>query len=234
MDIDRKLQALADLEEAWSGCTACGLCAPVGRSRRKVVFGSGNPDAHLLIIGEAPGEDDERLGEPFRPTETQGELLDRFLASFEATRDDVYLAQVVGCWPTEADDPRKTRSPSKAEMAACRSRIEQIIEIVDPLVILLLGEVPMKALTHERSTLSHKAKDGDFPFVQVYTKGQCLTVERQAVVTFPLNILARKGLDMSVGSETYFVYKAFEKVFTAIATYNHLYFGTPMPERESR
>lgn len=231
MDTETKLRLLGDLWEQWKGCTRCKLCQPTGRVRKNVVFGSGNPNAKLMIVGEGPGGQEDEHGEPFWPTAPSGDLLDRFLASFNISRDEVFIVNVVGCWPTREDDPTKSRPPDDDEVAACRPRLERIIEIVDPYVLLLLGDTAKAALTRERKSVTALARDSDFPVVKAITRGQCFEVERPAIVTFHPAYLARK-LDMTTGSDTHLVYQAFEKAFTLVRAYEHLYFNAPMPARE--
>lgn len=231
IDAETRLQLLGDLWEKWRNCDRCGLCKPVGRPRRHVVFGGGNPCARLMIVGEAPGEEEDIHGEPFWPTAASGDLLDKFLASFDITREDVFIVNVVGCRPTRDDDPRKNRPPAADEIAACKERLDRIVEIVDPYVLLLLGDVAKSAMTRERKSVTALARDPDIPAVKAYTRGQSLEVERQAVVTFHPAYLAR-NFDMSTGSDTHLVYLAFEKAVALVRAYEHLYFNAPMPARE--
>lgn len=227
MTAEEKMSALEALYAEWHACQKCPLATPAGRVRKNVVFGSGNADARLVIVGEMPDLEGEAHGVPFWPKSVSGDLLDRFLQSFGVSRDDVFLVDVVGCRATEAENPTKNRAPTKDEVAACAPRVHQILEIIDPYVILLLGEVAMKALTMEKGKVTALARDSDIPVVTAYTQGRCLRVERQAIVTFHPAMLARAGIDMAVGSDTHVAYKAFEKAIDLVRTYNQVYFNIP-------
>ncbi|MEM7350003.1 MAG: uracil-DNA glycosylase family protein [Acidobacteriota bacterium] len=126
-----KLETLA---EQTQGCTACVLA----EGRKKVVFGSGNPDADLMLIGEGPGAEEDRQGLPF--VGPAGELLTKILKAIDLGRDEVYIANVVKCRPPQ------NRDPERDEVAACRGYLEQQIDFVQPRVIVALGRVAAQAL----------------------------------------------------------------------------------------
>lgn len=117
-----------------AGCTRCRLA----EGRRNVVFGTGNPDAALMLIGEGPGEQEDLQGEPF--VGPAGSLLNRILKAIDRERQEVYIANVVKCRP-----PRN-RNPEPDEVAACRGYLERQIDLVAPKVIVLLGAVAARAM----------------------------------------------------------------------------------------
>jgi len=124
----RKKVRLDQLAEGWKGCTDCGLA--VGRS--KVVFYRGNPDAQLLIIGEAPGADEDARGKPF--VGKAGHALDDLLQRAGVDPDeDVLIMNRIGCRPPN------NRVPKREELKACEPRTNYMIATVDPGAILLLG-----------------------------------------------------------------------------------------------
>jgi uracil-DNA glycosylase len=118
------------LEQAVAGCRACGLCA----RRTKTVFGVGDRAATVMFVGEGPGADEDRRGEPF--VGRAGQLLNRMLAAAGLKREQVYIANVVKCRPPN------NRNPSPDEAAACRAYLERQIELVAPRLIVCLGLVP--------------------------------------------------------------------------------------------
>ena len=128
------------LREAVAQCTACGLC----RSRRQTVFGVGHPNAHWMIVGEAPGEQEDLKGEPF--VGAAGHLLDRMLRALDLTRDEapperqVYIANTLKCRP-----PRN-RNPEAQEMASCEPFLVRQIELIRPKLILAMGRFAVQAL----------------------------------------------------------------------------------------
>jgi uracil-DNA glycosylase len=126
--------SLAALAAAAEGCTRCRLA----QGRQTVVFGSGNPDADLMFIGEAPGAEEDRQGLPF--VGAAGELLTKIIQAMDLRRDDVYIANVVKCRPPG------NRDPQPDEVAACRGYLERQIELVSPRLIVILGKVAAQTL----------------------------------------------------------------------------------------
>ncbi len=128
------------LRDAVAACTACGLC----QSRRQTVFGVGNPQAHWMIVGEAPGEQEDLKGEPF--VGAAGHLLDNMLRALNLTRDEappqqqVYIANTLKCRP-----PRN-RNPEPEELARCEPFLVRQIELIRPRLILAMGRFAVHSL----------------------------------------------------------------------------------------
>lgn len=131
------------LREAVADCRACGLC----QGRRQTVFGVGHKQAHWMVIGEAPGEQEDLAGEPF--VGAAGQLLDRMLQALNLSRSDdsgrapeqcVYIANTLKCRP-----PRN-RNPEPDEMAKCEPFLLRQIELVRPRMILAMGRFAVQAL----------------------------------------------------------------------------------------
>jgi len=115
-------------------CRACKLC----EKRRSVVFGTGNPRADLMLIGEAPGAEEDRQGLPF--VGPAGELLNKILGAIDLQRGEVYIANTVKCRPPG------NRDPEADEVEACRGFLEQQIDLIRPRVIVALGRVAAQLL----------------------------------------------------------------------------------------
>lgn len=116
---------------------ACRKCK-IGYTRTNNVYGEGDPCARLMVVGEGPGETEDKLGRPF--IGRAGQLLDQMLAAIDLPREDVYICNTVKCRPTlEEGGRRKNRAPEPDEMANCRPYLDEQIEIIDPKVILALG-----------------------------------------------------------------------------------------------
>ena len=129
------MTTLADLEAVALGCVAC----PLASGRTKVVFSAGNPAAALMLVGEAPGRDEDLVGEPF--VGRSGQLLDRLLAEeLGFDRTGCYIANVVKCRPPG------NRDPDPLEVATCRHFLESQIELVAPKVIVTLGNFASRTL----------------------------------------------------------------------------------------
>lgn len=124
------------LREAVLACTACGLHA----GRRQAVFGVGNREADWLIVGEAPGAEEDRQGEPF--VGRAGKLLDNMLAAIGLDRQRAYIANILKCRPPNNRDPRPE------EAAACAPWLNRQIDLIRPRIILAVGRVAAQHLLH--------------------------------------------------------------------------------------
>lgn len=116
-------------------CSRCKLC---GLGRRQVVFGVGNPKARLMFVGEGPGEEEDKQGEPF--VGRAGQLLTKIIEAIGLTRDQVYIANVVKCRPPG------NRNPEPDEVAACEPYLFRQIDIIKPRVIVPLGKFAAQSL----------------------------------------------------------------------------------------
>lgn len=116
---------------------SCHRC-PLGKNRTNLVFGEGNPNADLMLIGEAPGETEDQTGRPF--VGKAGQLLTQILASVGIGREEVYITNVVKCRPPG------NRVPTRAEMEACWDWLAAQIALVNPLLIVTLGNTPTQRL----------------------------------------------------------------------------------------
>jgi DNA polymerase len=125
---------LAALRSAAEACTRCRLA----QGRQKVVFGAGNPAAELMLIGEAPGAEEDKQGLPF--VGAAGELLTKIIQAMDMRREDVYIANILKCRPPG------NRDPQPDEVAACRGFLERQIELIQPKVIVALGRIAAQAL----------------------------------------------------------------------------------------
>jgi DNA polymerase len=136
-----------ELEAAVAACTACPLC----QSRTRTVFGVGNPTAPWMIIGEAPGAEEDARGEPF--VGQAGRLLDNMLTSIGRSRSSdaqqpVFIANVLKCRPPG------NRNPQPDEVAACEPFLLRQIELVQPRLVLVLGRVAAQSVLHTDAPIS--------------------------------------------------------------------------------
>lgn len=135
------------LDELRAAAINCRECAHLVSSRTQVVFGVGNPRADLMFIGEAPGADEDRLGEPF--VGAAGELLTKILKAMGFGREDVYIANVLKCRPDLPDGSRGNRKPTSEEMATCFPWVAEQIRLVRPKVLVALGATASEGLLGE-------------------------------------------------------------------------------------
>ncbi len=127
--------ALAEVEREAKGCTRC----PLAQGRTQVVFGVGSSSADLMFVGEAPGQQEDLQGEPF--VGRSGQLLDRMvLEEMGLTRDRFYIANTVKCRPPG------NRDPQPVEIAACHPWLETQVDLIDPKVVVTLGNFAAKLL----------------------------------------------------------------------------------------
>ena len=146
-----------------------GACAArLAETRSQVVFGSGNPDAELMIVGEAPGYHEDQGGLPFAGQ--AGELLEQLLAGHRPRRrTSVYLANVLKCRPPQ------NRDPLEAEIAACEPHLFRQIELVRPRVVATLGNFATKLLSGR-----------SFGITRVHGQEQEVTLASTTVLLYPL------------------------------------------------
>lgn len=130
-----KAAKLAAMAEKVAACAACGLC----ETRTQTVFSRGSPYSPLMLIGEAPGADEDAQGYPF--VGRSGKLLDDILSKgMGYDPANIYVSNVLKCRPPN------NRNPEPSEIEACRHYLEEQIEIIDPMVILALGRFPAQWL----------------------------------------------------------------------------------------
>ena len=134
--------ALLAVREELGECTRCKLAG----GRTKLVFGVGDPRAELMFVGEGPGADEDRQGEPF--VGRAGQLLTKMIEAMGYRREEVYIANVVKCRPPE------NRNPEPDEMDACEPFLRGQIAAVRPKVIVALGKVAVQALLRDTTAIS--------------------------------------------------------------------------------
>ena len=133
--------ALRAQEQALQGCRLCKLC----EGRTTIVFGSGNPEADLVVIGEGPGAEEDAQGLPF--VGRAGQLLTRMLASVDVTRDEAFITNAVLCRPPG------NRNPEPDELAACAPFLADKLAVIQPKVILTLGSVATQAMLRTKEPI---------------------------------------------------------------------------------
>lgn len=123
---------------------ACVKCSQLVATRQSVVFGVGSLDAQLLFVGEAPGADEDRLGEPF--VGAAGQLLTKIITAMGQTRDTVFIANVLKCRPHQPPGEPGNRKPRPDEMATCLPYLREQIQLIQPRVIVALGGTAVEGL----------------------------------------------------------------------------------------
>jgi uracil-DNA glycosylase family 4 len=123
-------------------CQKCELA----KNRTKLVFGSGNPDAQIMLIGEAPGYHEDIEGKPF--VGNAGQLLDKILSAIQLSRDKIFITNVVKCRPPQ------NRDPLPEECEACNFILKRQVEIIEPKYILILGRIAASVLLQTEGSIA--------------------------------------------------------------------------------
>jgi DNA polymerase len=134
-----KLKIIKEIEEQIKNCKKCRL----REERDKYVIGEGSLDAKIMFVGEGPGRDENRAGRPF--VGRAGQLLDKILNSVDISREEVYITNVVKCWPPN------NRNPRQDEIKACFPYLTSQISLINPKIIVTLGNFATKLLLNEQS-----------------------------------------------------------------------------------
>lgn len=158
--ISSKGERLSEIKEE---CLKCQKC-PLAKTRTNLVFGKGDPEAKLMFIGEAPGEQEDLSGLPF--VGAAGKLLDKYLGFIGLTSDDVYIANILKCRPP------KNRDPLPEEEDACIDHLRAQTAVISPRIIVCLGRIAaMRIIKSDfRITKEHGLwfKKGNYMIMAVY------------------------------------------------------------------
>jgi uracil-DNA glycosylase family 4 len=155
--------ALLAYADVAAGCTKCAL----SETRTQVVFGVGSPHADVMFVGEAPGFHEDKQGIPF--VGQAGQLLTKLLAGAGIAREDVYVANVLKCRPPG------NRDPLPDEIQACESHLFKQIELIQPKVVVTLGNFATKLLSGKPAGIT-----------QVHGREQQVTLGGQSVLLYPI------------------------------------------------
>lgn len=151
-----------DLEAAVAACKRCEL----HKTRTQTVFGTGHQQAHCMIIGEAPGAEEDRQGLPF--VGKSGKLLTNMLAAIDIAREDIYIANILKCRPPN------NRDPKPEEATSCRGYLERQIALIQPMLILVVGRIAAHNLLQTTTPLGrlrgsvHTLPNSTVPVIVTY------------------------------------------------------------------
>ena len=164
---------LEELKQVVSVCTRCDL----HKTRTQTVFGVGHPAADWLIIGEAPGADEDRLGEPF--VGRAGQLLTNMLRAIGLAREEVFIANILKCRPPN------NRDPQPEEVSSCGSFLRQQIDLIQPKIILAVGRIAAQSLLNVSTPIGqmrgkkYSYQDTGIPVVATYHPAYLLRSPQQ-------------------------------------------------------
>lgn len=205
---EARLEAIADLRARVMGCVRCPHLVS---SRSNVVFGVGNVEAELMFVGEAPGADEDRQGEPF--VGAAGQLLTKMIQAMGLTRDSVYIANILKCRPDTPGQAYGNRKPAPEEMQTCISWLQEQIDIIRPKVLVGLGATAIEGLLGKTAGIMrlrgqwHSYRD--IPLMPTYhpaflLRNQAIT-EKRKVWEDLLQVMEKLGLPITEKQRGYFL-----------------------------
>lgn len=243
-----KIEALGWLQQTWAACRGCSLC----EERNSVVFGYGNPNAQILIVGEAPGENEDRQGLPF--IGAAGQLLDQYLG-YASIRDDVkdlvesinreknkrgsesdrkelrnllldefYFTNVVMCRPPE------NRDPIPKELEACRTRLLEQIYLVDPILVVAAGKIAAGAILGKKVTITQDRGE----MFDIEIPGRTQNVRYPMLAVLHPSYLLRKNDFKQKGGDGVKTYNDFVRAMNIVDKYNESHYGMPIPNNRPK
>ncbi len=202
-----KAERLAPLREQVSVCVKCPHLAAF---RTQTVFGVGNLDAELMFIGEAPGADEDRVGEPF--VGRAGQLLTKIIETMGFQRSEVYIANVLKCRPDMPPGVAGNRPPTLPEMQTCLPYLATQIEVIQPKVLVALGATAVEGLLGTRGVMRELRgkwhEHASTPLMITYHPSYLLRnqspTEKRKVWEDMLQVLERLGRPISEKQRRYF------------------------------
>lgn len=227
---EEKEIALGALFSEWRDCQKC----PLHETRTQVVYGDGNADADIAIIGIGPGEEEDREGVPFYPEAPSGEICLEYLERVGLCRDDVFLANVVSCRPFSRYVDHKTkrmreenRDPSTLERDACMPFWQEMLYIVDPILVIAMGRPAIQEVCGNRSMTVNPVQG----LIQ-----RCVIKRRAVEITYPVMcmfhpaFLARSG-DKFRGGPWHKTLISWRKAMWYLDHLKEMYYGVEVPDR---
>jgi len=209
--VSPSLDKAALLEPIRARVAVCVKCPHLARTRTQTVFGVGNPDADLMFIGEAPGADEDRRGEPF--VGRAGQLLTKIIETMGFKRSDVYIANVLKCRPDMPPGSSGNRPPTPVEMQTCLPYLAEQIDIIQPKVLVALGATAVEGLLGTRGVMRElRGKwhtHQDTPLMITYHPSYLLRnqapSEKRKVWEDMLQVLERIGRPITEKQRNYFL-----------------------------
>ena len=204
---EAKAAALENLRQRVLPCTTCSHLA---NSRQKVVFGVGTIHADLMFVGEAPGADEDRIGEPF--VGAAGQLLTKIIQTMGLSRETVYIANILKCRPDTAPGAPGNRKPTPAEMQTCIPYLHEQIDLIRPKVIVTLGATATEGLLHLTGISRLRGNwqtYRDIPTMPTFHPSYLLhnndLAEKRRLWEDMLLVMAKLGLPISTRQRGYFL-----------------------------
>ncbi len=216
MENEKKVTEMANLARSYRACEKCKkLC----ESRSEIVWGSGNLNASVVLVDAHPDAAGEKEQLPIGGI--QKEVLHRMLRSESVGLgpEDIYYTTTVLCRPG-------SRQPTRREQNNCFSRLSREIEIIDPLIVVVMGPAAAKALTSVKTKFATMAQHADAPFLEAVTQGVRGEVKRNAILTFSLRDIANKNdgqIPLAKGGHAFWVYRSLVRTKKLLDCYRNIF-----------
>jgi len=200
--------AFAELRER---ALVCVKCPHLASSRKSVVFGVGSIEAELMIVGEAPGADEDAQGEPF--VGKAGQLLTKIIQTMGLTRESVYIANILKCRPDTPGEAAGNRKPTPVEMQTCIPFLHEQIDLVRPKVLVALGATAVEGLLGKTVGITRLRGNWQtyrgIPLMPTYhpaylLRNQALS-EKRRVWEDMLQVMAKLGMAVTEKQQNYFL-----------------------------
>ena len=191
--------------------SVCVKCPHLAQTRTQTVFGTGNPNAELMFIGEAPGADEDAQGEPF--VGRAGQLLTKIIRAMGFSREEIYIANVLKCRPNMPPEISGNRPPTTQEMETCLPYLGEQIDVIQPKALIALGATAVEGLLGARGVMremrgkwnSHR----DIPLMITYHPSYLLRnhapSEKRKVWEDMIQVLERINRPISDKQRNYFL-----------------------------
>lgn len=216
-------ERLEDIYSKWYNCTGCSL----HKGRKEIVFGVGNPEADIVVIGTAPGKDEDEEGIPF--VGESGFVQDELLREVGLSKDDIYCVNLVACRPYMRIKDFKTdqmrdeqRDPNRIEIATCRSLWEEIVYMVNPHLIVAYGNVVCGSVLTARGP---KITQIQGELMETTIPGKLGPVRYPVMPMFQPAYLARNK-DRSRGSYMTKAVQSWQRAVLFVDAINVMFYGT--------
>jgi len=206
---DDKSSRFEELRGRVLGCTKCPHLVV---SRKSVVFGVGDLNAQLMFVGEAPGADEDRLGEPF--VGKAGQLLTKIIETMGLSRESVYIANILKCRPDTPGEAYGNRKPTPVEMQTCVGYLQEQIDLIRPKVLVALGGTAVQGLLGKPESITRLRGNWrtyrDIPLMPTYHPAYLLhqdrpTSEKRRLWEDMLQVMEKLGMPITEKQRRYFL-----------------------------
>ena len=223
-----KQERIIDYLSDWRNCQRCNLFTP---SRKGLAFGEGDPNSRILFVGEWPKDQvSEASGAIMTPKGI--DLFFKSLEFFGTTPKDVFLVPVLSCRPV--DSMGTTNKPTARQLSSCRPRLDYMLEIIDPLVVVLIGQKAFNAYgknDHNKFTYANLCSDPR-PFEVVNIGSSGAEIRRSALVIRPFDWILEKDPSAKSGGQIEKMLTSLQIAFAILDNHNSILYGEERPARK--